>query len=147
MILESSLTIGILLGSYHYDNGNPNFIDPQGRRVHNGATPGAYLQTPSIHRTEIFGTPTEISLTAGVYKNSWRRTSYFVGSTFTTSFPGSPHSPLSASISIGGVSGYANSKILFAPSIAYSFSSRTSLRTFLLPGNMPTISFALEQEF
>jgi len=123
-----SLIIGALIASTHCDNGNPAFTDYQNRRVHNGLTPGLYL----LHE--------QTCLTAGIYRNSWRRQAAFAGCSLTKTLES--NQAISIGLTAGLVSGYAHSKILLAPSIQYG-----PVRLFAIPGNLPTVSLAIEHRF
>jgi hypothetical protein len=100
------LTIGAHLGSWH---SQPGF---------NNANPGLFVRAKS-------------GLTAGVYRNSIRRTSTYVG--YTASWAITPR--VDASVTVGAITGYTVAPVMpmVVPSLRVGLTEQLSARVIYIP--------------
>lgn len=97
-------TIGVHIGSHHWPS-----------REYNNVNPGLYYRTDS-------------NWTVGFYNNSYRRLSIYAGKTFAYEL-----GEWEAAVTLAAISGYDESKLMVAPSIATPWVDGWRARFVTLP--------------
>lgn len=103
-------------------------------RDYNNVNPGLYYRS-------------DTNWTVGAYRNSYRRLSVYAGKTFATDLPGG----FEAAVTVAAISGYEESKLMVAPSLASPKIDGWRVRFVGLPrlrkDNAAVLHLMIEREF